>query len=175
MFKKVTTQKEISTFNEVCKKSYIQEGYGYDQDDESIITARFIYEIENRAIATIGFKKVVPNEIFDFTNVDEIRNAKNPVEITKFSILEEERGKQILSEMLRLIHKFSMNENIDFLVGMTDKLLYKSLKAFYKIPIETYREEFWYQGGYVIPIGINISKGVSRLKGFHWMKSETVI
>jgi hypothetical protein len=190
MFVEVKTREEKRLFNQICRISYAEEGYEYEPDREEDIVSRFLYwDIEKlRYIGTFAFKKIKTNDIFDFGEVEEIKNAKRPVEFTKLSILREYRGQQILPAMLSLMFMFFIQENIDYAVALVEPKLFAALRRFYKIPVKKLpipenlpegvakneKGFLWYKGDYVIPMMISQKDNLKNRKNYDtWFKEES--
>ncbi|MCT8137637.1 hypothetical protein H1D32_07655 [Anaerobacillus sp. CMMVII] len=173
---KVSTVADLNSFNQIWMECWLEKGYMLDlsstEADQFIIR-----NSEKHHIGTIEFKPYYPtkenyiNTVFPFHKIDHLaRNPEKVREIDKVSILKQHRGKN-LERLISLFVGYSEVYKIESCVGLFERVFFKALKNFYKIPVEAVGEPFYYKGDYVIPGVVYPNLIYTEKQRFPWLLS----
>ncbi|MCD8509698.1 MAG: hypothetical protein LRY73_07355 [Bacillus sp. (in: Bacteria)] len=174
MYNQVETVADMNIFNQIWMECWLEKGYMLDLSDDNV--DRFIIQdLEKRNIGTVEFKPYFAtpknniNQVFPFHKIEHIaHNPEKAIEVDKVAILRQHRGKN-LERLLSLCVYYSEFYQKEYCVVLLERLFYKALKNFYKVPLETMSDPIYYKGDHVIPVIIYVNHLYSYKERYSWL------
>lgn len=172
MFRQVFTENEKKIFISLWEEACIEKGY----EMEPFNPDSSLYLILNSKDNPIGTLECIPylrrleDELFCFQLLDLVKRDPSKVFIIdKVCLTKKERGANI-RKVFDAIYNYSKLNNYSYGIALLEPNFYRSLKIFYKLPINRVtKEKLFYKGDYVVPSIIDIEMVRGNFMKYEWM------